>query len=65
LPYFRVLQYDTLGHGGSDMPDGDCKIETLGFQIIELMDGLNIDKAFFCGLSMGGINSSMARYKLP
>jgi 3-oxoadipate enol-lactonase / 4-carboxymuconolactone decarboxylase len=55
LPYFRVLQYDTLGHGGSEKPEGAYKIETLGSQVIDLMNSLNIDKAYFCGLSMGGL----------
>jgi 3-oxoadipate enol-lactonase/4-carboxymuconolactone decarboxylase len=55
LPYFRVLQYDTIGHGNSALPEEEFKMETLGLQVIELMDRLNIDKAYFCGLSMGGL----------
>lgn len=55
LPYFRVLQYDTLGHGGSEKPEGDYKMDSLGSQVIELMNSLNIDKGYFCGLSMGGL----------
>jgi 3-oxoadipate enol-lactonase len=30
LPYFRMLRYDTRGHGGSDAPQGDYSIEQLG-----------------------------------
>ena len=55
LPYFRVIRYDTLGHGSSEKPEGEYKMYTLGLQVIVLMDSLNIDKAYFCGLSMGGL----------
>ena len=55
LPYFRVLQYDTRGHGDSDKPDGPYTIDALGRDVIDLMDQLEIDKAYYCGLSMGGL----------
>lgn len=64
LPYFRVLQYDTRGHGGSKIipptsdgcrPKGELKIDDLGNDIIHLMDELNIETAYYCGLSMGGL----------
>lgn len=55
LPYFRVLQYDTRGHGESDKPDGPYAIDALGRDVINLMDHLEIDKAYYCGLSMGGL----------
>ncbi len=56
-PYFRVLQYDTRGHGGSinvSNEDG-YSMELLAKDVIDLMDRLGIEKAFFCGLSMGGL----------
>ena len=55
LPYFRVLQYDTRGHGESDKPAGPYTIDALGRDVIDLMDQLAIDKAYYCGLSMGGL----------
>lgn len=57
LPYFRVLQYDTRGHGSSlgFKPEHKKSIEQLGEDVINLMNELNIEKAFFCGLSMGGL----------
>lgn len=55
LPYFRVLQYDTRGHGASDKPAGPYTINALGRDVIDLMDQLEIDKAYYCGLSMGGL----------
>ncbi|WP_128548131.1 bifunctional 3-oxoadipate enol-lactonase/4-carboxymuconolactone decarboxylase PcaDC [Larkinella soli] len=55
LPYFRVLQYDTRGHGGSEVPPGPYAIDQLGQDVIDLMDRLGIRQAAFCGLSMGGL----------
>ncbi|APA63721.1 bifunctional 3-oxoadipate enol-lactonase/4-carboxymuconolactone decarboxylase PcaDC [Maribacter sp. 1_2014MBL_MicDiv] len=55
LPYFRVLQYDTRGHGQSELTDGPYTIEQLGHDVIDLLDTLKIDKVYFCGLSMGGL----------
>ena len=57
LPYFRVLQYDTRGHGTSkkNIDTEGYTIELLGKDIINLMDELNIETAYFCGLSMGGL----------
>ena len=56
-PYFRVLQYDTRGHGGSDKPEGPYSIEMLGKDVLGLMDQLGVEKAYFCGLSMGGLGA--------
>ncbi len=54
-PYFRILQYDTRGHGKSDKPDGPYTIAQLADDVITLLDELSIKKAYFCGLSMGGL----------
>jgi 3-oxoadipate enol-lactonase/4-carboxymuconolactone decarboxylase len=55
LPYFRVLQMDTRGHGGTGRPVGPYSIEMMGKDVLRLMDELQIEKAYFCGLSMGGL----------
>jgi 3-oxoadipate enol-lactonase len=52
---FRVLRYDTRGHGLSTGPEGPYTIEALGGDVIELLDALQIDRPHFCGLSMGGL----------
>lgn len=53
--HFRVLRYDTRGHGLSDAPAGAYSIERLGRDVIELLDALDIDNAHFCGISLGGL----------
>ena len=52
---YRVLRYDARGHGGSEAVPGDYSLDMLVGDVVGLMDGLNIDKAHFCGLSMGGM----------
>lgn len=54
LERFRVLRYDTRGHGASDAPAGDYSIDQLGSDVLGLVDALKIDHFAFCGLSMGG-----------
>ncbi len=54
-PYFQILRYDTLGHGGSDAPAGEYTMDELGRQALELIDALGIGRFAFCGLSMGGM----------
>src|SRR5262245_33189576 len=53
--HFRVLRYDTRGHGASGVPAGPYSVDRLGRDVIELLDELNISQAHFCGLSLGGM----------
>lgn len=50
-----VLRYDSRGHGRSDVPPGPYRIEQLGRDVLALLDGLSLDRATFCGLSLGGM----------
>lgn len=52
---FRVLRYDTRGHGDSSVTPGPYTIAQLGADVIGLLDHLRIARAHFCGISMGGI----------
>jgi 3-oxoadipate enol-lactonase len=54
-PRFRVLRYDTRGHGASEPAAGPYTFELLAEDVIGLLDGLDIAKAHFIGLSMGGM----------
>lgn len=53
--HFRVLRYDTRGHGGSLVTAGPYSIAQLGADVLALLDALDIAKAHFVGLSMGGL----------
>ena len=52
---FRILRYDQRGHGETDAPSGAYKFETLVADIVALFDALQIRRANFVGLSMGGM----------
>jgi len=52
---FRVLRYDTRGHGQSSYTPGSYSIEQLAKDVIALLDALDVDRVHFCGLSMGGM----------
>jgi len=52
---FRVLRYDTRGHGASTVTPGPYTIGELGRDVLMLLDALKIRRAHFCGLSMGGM----------
>ncbi|GGC84736.1 3-oxoadipate enol-lactonase [Chelatococcus reniformis] len=53
--HFRVIRYDARGHGGSVGPARPFGIDQLGRDALSLLDALHIDRAHWCGLSMGGM----------
>jgi 3-oxoadipate enol-lactonase len=52
---YRLLLYDHPGHGNSPERPAGSAIGDYGADVIALMDALEIQKAFFCGLSLGGM----------
>jgi len=52
---FRVLRYDTRGHGESAVTTGPYTIEQLARDALALLDALEIERVNYCGLSMGGM----------
>ncbi|HVP79104.1 MAG TPA: 3-oxoadipate enol-lactonase [Thermodesulfobacteriota bacterium] len=54
-PYFQVLRYDTRGHGNTEAPSGSYTLELLAEDVIGLLGALNMDRAHFVGLSLGGM----------
>jgi len=52
---FRILRHDTRGHGQSSVTPGPYSITQLGRDVVALLDALEIERADFCGLSMGGM----------
>ena len=52
---FRVLRCDTRGHGQSSVTVGPYNMSRLGRDLIGLLDAVGIERAHFCGLSMGGV----------
>ena len=52
---FRVVRYEHRGHGGSPAPPGPYTIAELGADVLALLDGLGIEAASYCGVSLGGM----------
>jgi 3-oxoadipate enol-lactonase len=52
---FRVLRFDTRGHGDSEAPPGAYSLEQLAADAVGLLDALKIETVHFVGLSMGGM----------
>lgn len=52
---FYLIRYDTRGHGLTSAPKGPYTISQLANDVLGLLDYLSIDKAFYCGISMGGL----------
>lgn len=61
----RVVTYDVRGHGESDAGDGQYTIELFVDDLMALLDGLKIEKAVLCGLSMGGYVALRAAERHP
>ncbi|HHW2043016.1 TPA: alpha/beta fold hydrolase [Pseudomonas aeruginosa] len=53
--HFRVLRYDARGHGASSVSPGPYTLARLGEDVLELFDALEVRRAHFLGLSLGGI----------
>lgn len=55
--HFRVLRYDTRGHGASPHGDGpgDYTIESLAHDVLAIADACGAARFAFCGLSLGGM----------
>jgi 3-oxoadipate enol-lactonase len=62
---YRVLRYDTRGHGLSDAPDGPYSFDMLVDDVVALMDQHGVDKATFMGLSLGGMTGLGLALKYP
>jgi 3-oxoadipate enol-lactonase len=54
---FRLVRYDTRGHGRSDTPRGPYSIDEAGGDVIDLLDHLGVEKAHIAGLSLGGMTA--------
>lgn len=52
---FRILRYDTRGHGKTEASEPPYSFDLLVSDVIALMDALEIDKAHYVGLSLGGM----------
>jgi 3-oxoadipate enol-lactonase len=62
---YRVLRYDTRGHGGTDAPAGPYSLDELTEDVRALLQALGITRTHFIGLSMGGMIGQIMAIKYP
>jgi 3-oxoadipate enol-lactonase len=62
---YRVLAFDTRGHGSSDAPPGPYTLDQLADDLHGLLQGLGITAAHFAGLSMGGMIGQVFALRYP
>ena len=51
----RLVRFDHRGHGRSPVPTGPYEIGDLARDVLKLMDVLGLERASYCGLSLGGM----------
>lgn len=61
--YF-VICYDTRGHGKSAVIE-NTTITDLANDVVDILDHFNVEKAHFCGISMGGITGLQLGLNAP
>lgn len=54
-PQFRVIRVDVRGHGASPVPQRPYGLDELADDVLAVLDRLDIAKAHWVGLSMGGM----------
>lgn len=62
---FRVLRYDTRGHGGSPAPDGPYSIDDLADDLVGVLDRFGVARAHLVGLSLGGMTAMRVAARNP
>lgn len=63
--HFRVVRYDTRGHGASPVRPGPASIDDLVDDLVALLDTLGIDRAHVVGLSLGGMTAMRLAAREP
>jgi len=62
---FRVLRYETRGHGKTEAPRGAYTLDQLADDALALLRDLGIQKTHWVGLSMGGMIGQALALKSP
>src|ERR1700752_2407020 len=62
---YRVLRYDTRGHGGTDVPATAYTLDQLADDARALLQALGVARTHWVGLSMGGMIGQTLALKHP
>jgi 3-oxoadipate enol-lactonase len=63
--HFRVLRYDSRGHGQTSATSGEYSVEILARDVLDLLDALKLQRVNFCGLSVGGMTGMWLAANAP
>jgi 3-oxoadipate enol-lactonase len=53
-PRLQLIRFDHPGHGDSPVPEQPFEIGDLGVTVLEMLDRVGVERASFCGISLGG-----------
>ncbi len=62
---YRVVRFDTRGHGGSTARAGAYNLEMLSDDVEAMLDALDLGPVHFVGLSMGGMIGQTLALRAP
>lgn len=62
---YRVVRYDTRGHGGTEVTPGPYTLELLAEDAMAFCDALGLERPHWVGLSMGGMIGQTAALAAP
>lgn len=62
---WRVLRYDTRGHGGTEVTAGAYSLDQLADDALALLRALGIRRTHWVGLSMGGMIGQVLALRAP
>src|SRR5258708_4550461 len=63
--HFKVLRFDPRGPGMSDAPEGEYRLDMMGYDVHGLLRGLGVERCHWVGLSMGGMIGQPFALKFP
>ena len=63
--HYRVLRYDTRGHGSSKSSGSAYSLDDLGGDVLNLLNFLKIEQFHVCGISLGGITALWLAINAP
>jgi 3-oxoadipate enol-lactonase len=62
---YRVVTYDTRGHGASPSPAGPYSLDDLVDDVLALLDRVGAERAHVAGLSLGGMTALRLAARAP
>jgi 3-oxoadipate enol-lactonase len=62
---YRLITYDTRGHGASHAPSNSARLPDLCDDLLAVMDAAGVEKAFVAGISLGGMTGLQCALQAP